>query len=88
MIRTGRPLPQSPLLIIGRARCSLSRHGAGPHYELLTRLREHVLAEARAGHSLDAIDASLDGVVGLRHEDRAVLWLYGWASAAVLSSRD
>jgi hypothetical protein len=49
--------------------------------QLLARLREHVLADVLAGHSLDEVDDWLDGVEGLGREEPAALWLYGWVSA-------
>jgi hypothetical protein len=52
-----------------------------PRIEDLVRLREHVLADVLAGHSLDEVDDWLDGVTGLGQEDHAALWLYGWVSA-------
>lgn len=54
---------------------------ADPREQLLARLREHVLADVLAGHSLDEVDDWLEGVEGLGREERAALWLYGWVSA-------
>jgi hypothetical protein len=54
---------------------------ADPREQLLARLREHVLADVLAGHSLDEVDDWLEGVEGPGREERAALWLYGWVSA-------
>jgi hypothetical protein len=75
------PLPQSPLPVVRRARAGFTGPSADPHEQLLAGLREHVLADVLAGHSLDEVDDWLDGVADLGREDQAALWLYGWVSA-------
>jgi hypothetical protein len=59
----------------------LTGPSADAHEQILARLREHVLADVVAGHSLDEVDDWLDGVDGLGQEEHAALWLYGWVSA-------
>jgi hypothetical protein len=54
---------------------------ADPPEQFLARLRQHVLADVLAGHSLEEVDDWLEGVDGLGREARAALWLYGWVSA-------
>jgi hypothetical protein len=48
---------------------------ADPREQLLARLREHVLADVLAGHSLDEVDDWLEGVEGLGREERGVVAL-------------
>jgi hypothetical protein len=64
-----------------RARADSTGPSIDAREHLLSRLREHVLADVLAGHSLDDVDDWLDGVDGLGHEEQAALWLYGWVSA-------
>ena len=54
---------------------------ADPSEQFLARLRQHVLNDVLAGHSLEEVDDWLEGVDGLGREARAALWLYGWVSA-------
>jgi hypothetical protein len=51
---------------------------ADPPEQFLARLREHVLADVLAGHSLEEGD---DWLEGIGREERAALWLCGWVSA-------
>jgi hypothetical protein len=71
----------SALLRGGPATARRAARRADPREQLLARLREHVLADVLAGHSLDEVDDWLEGVEGLGREERAALWLYGWVSA-------
>jgi hypothetical protein len=54
---------------------------ADPPEQFLASLREHVLADVLASHSLEEVDDWLEGVDGLGREERAALWLNGWVSA-------
>jgi hypothetical protein len=74
------PLRQSPLPVVRRARAGFTGPSVDARELLHARLREHVLADVLAGHSLDEVDDWLEGVDGLGHEEQAALWLYGWVS--------